>query len=728
MKKTALLLMLSCMALTAFAQKTRVVEKPEPEVKKTGIYHVSKIEMGAKDTKIYVHCTFVPRWWIRFSKTESTIRDCKTGKTYEPYAIEGGEFDKYIWMPDSGDSTIILTYKPLDKSIEKIDFGKDLLGIPLNPMAISNQAQNNRQANHEKWLAEELNKTGVTKNLPNNAFFTPDTVRIVGFINGYDPRLGFSTGIVYRNNLVTGEDFPSVLEITANGRFDLKMPIANATSFFMVMNEKGFTIHVEPGKTLGLILDWEDFLQADRQRNIRYKFTRTRFMGSLGTINKELTDYPEPNIDYKAYRERAKTATPDEMKGELTKLLDTDMAKLENYIATNNIGTQTAINLRYNQQLKNALQYFDYLHTREYEAQKDTSNKALRLPVGNDFYSFLKELPLGDKQILSTGEFAIFMNRLEFCQPLRAVQSKSQTVVIDGKMFLEYLAKKELQVPDNDQQILLSTFNPKGHAGTAKKFDANAIKETIAKYNEHLMAFIGQNNGPKSAKLLEEWDEKDSIMKNVLGLTDYQMVFDIIKLRSLLYSFRNLPKDAANEYWGSLKKGISDPHIVNEGNRLYNNTFPLTANNSYVLPTGKATDIFNKILESHKGKYVFVDFWATTCGPCVSGIKRMKPNREKYKDNADVEFVFITDVRSSPMNDYQKLVDEQQMTNTYRIPTDDFNYLRQLFNFNGIPRYVVIGKNGKVIDDNYNMYGFESNIQQLLKSDKEKLGAKNNLK
>jgi thiol-disulfide isomerase/thioredoxin len=724
MKRNLLLMMLTCLALTAFASKTRVIENPEPELRKTGIYKISKIELGAKETKIHVHCTFVPHWWISFSKKESTITDCKTGKTYEPYAISGGEFDKYIWMPDSGDSTIVLTYKALDKSIEKIDFGDELLGIPIKASATNNNAKSNLQANHEKWLDYELNKTAPTKKTPSNAFFTTDTVRIIGFINGYDPRLGFSTGIVYRNNFVTNEDFPSVLEITADGRFDMKMPIAYATSFFMLINEQGFMVHVEPGETLGMILDWEDFLQADRQRNIRYKFNRTRFSGSLGTINKELTGYPEPRFDYRAFNERSKTATPDEIKAELAQMHNTDMASLETYLITHNISEKSATNLKYNQQLKNALKYFDYLHTREYEAYKDTSNQSLKTPIGNDYYSFLKALPLNDKQILSTSEFAIFINRLEYCRPLMDAHLKSESFVIDGEKFLQFLTQRDVMVPDNDRQIILSIFNPKGDTSKAITQNANTINETIAKYNDQIMAFIGQNNAPTSSKLLKEWNEKDSIMSHVLGLTDYQMVFDIIKLRSLQYRFRNLPKEVANEYWGSLKKDIAAPYLVSEGNRLYTDAYPISTNKSYILPNGKGTDIFNKLMEKHRGKFVFVDFWATTCGPCVSGIKRMKDNREKYKDNAEVEFVFITDVRSSPMNDYQKLVDEQQMANTYRIPTDDFNYLRQLFNFNGIPRYVVIGKNGEVIDDHYNMYDFEANVLQLLKSDNEKLKAK----
>jgi thiol-disulfide isomerase/thioredoxin len=699
-----------------YASKVKVIENPSVDVKRSGIYEISKIELSPKETRLYIHCTFVPHWWITFSKSEDIIKDCKTGKTYEPIAMEGGEFDKYVWMPDSGDSTIVLVYPPLDKSLEKFDFGKNSYGVSLKPSA--NKAGDKKVVSAEvmKWLETEVNKPAPKKSASNSSLFQPDTARLVGYIKGYDPRLGFSTGIIYTANDLTREDFPTVIEIQPDGRFDIKLPVAYLTSPFMLLNEYPFQFYIAPGQTLGVVLDWEDFLQADRQRNIRYKFKYTQFLGSLATLNKEMSDYNEPNFDYKAFREKTKTVTPREMKTELGKMLSENMAFIINYIQTNAISPQTATLLRNNVLISNAMHCFDYIQNRSYEAYRDTANAILKLPVESDFYDFLKNIPFKESNLLSSSGFTYFVNRLEFSQPLMNVYKKSKSVVIDGELFIKYLADKNIAVPDSDKQVMLSIFNPKHTMAYAFEVPQQKIQQTITKYNKHVSDYVSKLNGPKEDERLQEWVRKDSVMANVFGLKDYQTILDIIKVRSLASQFKHMPKEDARAYWKVLKAGIADPYLIQEGSRLLDSNFPLTAENSYNLPQGKATDIFNKIVGPFKGKIVFVDFWATTCGPCVGGIREMKENREKYKNDPDIDFVFITDVRQSPQGDYNKMVEEQQMKNTFRISTDDFNYLRQLFKFNGIPHYVVIGKKGEVIDDHFEMYNFERNVQQIIKS------------
>ncbi|HSD63907.1 MAG TPA: TlpA disulfide reductase family protein, partial [Ignavibacteriaceae bacterium] len=46
-------------------------------------------------------------------------------------------------------------------------------------------------------------------------------------------------------------------------------------------------------------------------------------------------------------------------------------------------------------------------------------------------------------------------------------------------------------------------------------------------------------------------------------------------------------------------------------------------------------------LASLKGKTVIIDFWATWCGPCKSSFPGMQKAVELYKDNKDVQFLFI---------------------------------------------------------------------------------------
>lgn len=231
---------------------------------------------------------------------------------------------------------------------------------------------------------------------------------------------------------------------------------------------------------------------------------------------------------------------------------------------------------------------------------------------------------------------------------------------------------------------------------------------------------------------MEKWQLRDSIVKNVFHL-EKNLVYEIIKIRALDYDIQRSNSENAHNYWSELQKDITNPFLKEEGKRIVDQQYPINSfENKFLndnlnckvninatafsnkLPEGKATDIFKNIINSHKGKILFIDFWATSCGPCVATIKKMKETRKEHKDNANFEFVFITDESLSPVESYDKFVKEQELENIYRLSSDDYNRLRQLFKFNGIPRYIVVDKKGEVIIDKFPMHNFNYLLNGIL--------------
>ncbi|HLA56839.1 MAG TPA: TlpA disulfide reductase family protein [Flavobacterium sp.] len=103
-------------------------------------------------------------------------------------------------------------------------------------------------------------------------------------------------------------------------------------------------------------------------------------------------------------------------------------------------------------------------------------------------------------------------------------------------------------------------------------------------------------------------------------------------------------------------------------------------------------------LEDFKGKYVYIDTWATWCGPCRAEIPHLQRVEEKYKGK-NIEFVSISIDTKKDYEKWKKMVADKSLGGTQVIADNDWNskFVRD-FNINSIPRFILIGPDGNVID------------------------------
>ncbi len=705
----------------------KTIVNPYYEFRNTGIYSIRQIKLTNSATYLTIHSDFIPGWWVMFTD-DISIRDINTGNKYKVVDIKGAEFNKHLWMPKSGDSSVVLVFPPIPASVAQIDYHGYIFGVSLDENKAGTRAKVSILPEIEKWITDELAKstTEPLRSFQSDDFFNETPARLIGCIKGYDPRSGFSTGIIYAKNSLTREDFPIVLQIQDDGRFDVEIPMVMPQNNMIHINSQwDFQFYLEPGQTLAMIIDGEEMLIADRKRNIRYKFNNNEYRGKLASLNYELRNAPVQESNHEGFMEKVNSMAPLDFKKENELALAAELKAIEKYFEESNVSEKAQTIIRNSVIVKNATKLFDFEMYREYNSREGMTNEILKIPVPNSYYDFLLQMNLNDRSLLVTGDFMLFINRFEYCRVFNSANSiaiqRADKPIIPQKLLLEYMLEKGVDLSEAEVGFLKLVDNmdkTQEDIDMLKNMEA-FIKQFNEKYFESIQEWgqkyiIPQRERAFMAYENEIWKAKDSIMQSDLGLAP-NLVYEIAKIRSLATSFPNYgSKEAAHRFWDFLRQGITTPYLAQSGERLLMKVYPEVKLKSTPLPEGIATDIFMKIIEPHLGKILFVNFWATTCGPCVSGIRNSTHLREKYAGNPDFDFVFITDVRSSPENHYNNFVKEQALTNNYRISNDDFNYLRQLFKFDGIPRYVVIDQNGHVINDNFNMYNLESELANLL--------------
>lgn len=131
-----------------------------------------------------------------------------------------------------------------------------------------------------------------------------------------------------------------------------------------------------------------------------------------------------------------------------------------------------------------------------------------------------------------------------------------------------------------------------------------------------------------------------------------------------------------------------------------------------------ATDVEGRTMhfpDDFKGKYVLLDFWSTTCSPCVYDIKNeYLPLYEKYHE-AGFEIVGIADDNSDAIHRFKERTGLPWITIADR---DYGNELLKRFGIRAFPTLYLIGPDGKVIaEDNSIRMQLESVLSQYLKVD-----------
>ncbi|UQD55764.1 TlpA disulfide reductase family protein [Flavobacterium sp. K5-23] len=102
-------------------------------------------------------------------------------------------------------------------------------------------------------------------------------------------------------------------------------------------------------------------------------------------------------------------------------------------------------------------------------------------------------------------------------------------------------------------------------------------------------------------------------------------------------------------------------------------------------------------LEDFKGKYVYIDIWATWCGPCIAEIPSLKKVEGKYHDK-NIVFLSMSIDKLKDLEKWKNMVKSKELGGVQVFADNDFNSkFIQDYKVTSIPRFILIDPTGKIV-------------------------------
>jgi thiol-disulfide isomerase/thioredoxin len=148
-------------------------------------------------------------------------------------------------------------------------------------------------------------------------------------------------------------------------------------------------------------------------------------------------------------------------------------------------------------------------------------------------------------------------------------------------------------------------------------------------------------------------------------------------------------------------------------NRVAENTQGQTAID-FKFPDSTGKEI---ALSDLKGKVVYIDIWATWCGPCRKEYPFLKKLEAEYHNNNDIVFMGVNVDITKDKQKWLDFLKKEQLPGVQIFAGDFANEaLMKPYKISGIPRFILVGKDGRLISADAPRPSDDNEIRTMLNS------------
>lgn len=145
-------------------------------------------------------------------------------------------------------------------------------------------------------------------------------------------------------------------------------------------------------------------------------------------------------------------------------------------------------------------------------------------------------------------------------------------------------------------------------------------------------------------------------------------------------------RENIKEKWNALKKQMANTP-ANSEIKIYD----------YRRDTSSA-DPFELLLERYRGSIIYIDIWASWCGPCRAEMPHSRDLQQAFKDE-NVTFVSLCQADAQPNKRAKAIISENELPGEhYLMNYPQTTSINNRLSVRGIPRYLIIDQQGEIVD------------------------------
>lgn len=214
------------------------------------------------------------------------------------------------------------------------------------------------------------------------------------------------------------------------------------------------------------------------------------------------------------------------------------------------------------------------------------------------------------------------------------------------------------------------------------------LRDKQSDLQEKDSAFVDTNYNVVYQETVQEYIPNDTIKARLIGSHIERRItrYGVEPMKPLLTYYEELPYQ--KEQKATIDTLKQERMKISEGKDAPGFTYPTVDGDTVSL-----SDL--------EGSYVYIDAWATWCGPCLKEIPHLKELHNDMKDQ-NIKFVSISLDKGEDKSKWKKMIENRDMKGIQLIAKGNAfdSKLADDYMINSIPRFILINPEGQIIDAN----------------------------